>query len=159
MTAASWREEASQDRLVRAQIDRDRDAARAQLRTAERQALAEARRAEGQARGAARAQARKARTARLAVRAAWVRAATPGAGPRDRGSGGAGVDRDGRLRRPHLRPGRVDAARVLRGRHVGVSRRHHSAGPTGSSSSWPPSGPTETRCRPRSGTWPSSSSA
>jgi hypothetical protein len=81
ITAASWREEASQDRLVRAQIGRDRDAVRAQLRTAERQALAEARRAEGRARGAARAQARKARTARRAVRAAWGTGAHGGPTP------------------------------------------------------------------------------
>ena len=33
------------------------------------------------------------------------------------------------------------------------------AAPTGSSSSWPPSGPTTSRCPPRSGTWPRSGSA
>jgi hypothetical protein len=61
--AVSWREEARRDRLVRAQIDRDRDAARARLR-----------REDAHARAAARAQARRARAARRAARAGWVRA-------------------------------------------------------------------------------------
>lgn len=63
MTAAdSWREEARRDRLVRAQIDRDRDTARARLR-----------RENAQARAAARTQARKGRAARRAARGVWVR--------------------------------------------------------------------------------------
>ena len=60
--AASWREEACRDRLVRAQIDRDRDAARARLR-----------REDAHAWTAARTQARRARAARRAARAEWVR--------------------------------------------------------------------------------------
>jgi hypothetical protein len=71
--AAGWREEARRDRLVRAQIDRDREAARASLRIAERQAAVAARRDEAQAKTAARAHARKARAARRAARAGWVR--------------------------------------------------------------------------------------
>jgi hypothetical protein len=71
--AAGWREEARRDRLVRAQIDRDRDAARASLRIAERQAAVAARRDEAQAKATARTQARKARAARRAARVGWVR--------------------------------------------------------------------------------------
>ena len=142
-----WREEMRQDRLIRAQIGRDREAARAELRITERDARARARREDAQARTAARQQARQARAARRAgsrprggppaARVAWVR---PCAGPAvragDRGPGGAGVDRDGRLRLPALRAGRAGAARVQRGRHVGVRRRHHrdpppSPGPAG----------------------------
>jgi hypothetical protein len=74
MTATSaWREELRQDRLLRAQIDRDREAARTQLRIAERQALARARREEQHASAAARQQARRARAARRTARAVWVR--------------------------------------------------------------------------------------
>src|SRR5579859_4963278 len=58
-----WREEARQDRLVRAQIGRERDAARLRARLAEQDA-AETRRA-------ARATARRAGRARLA---AWITA-------------------------------------------------------------------------------------
>jgi hypothetical protein len=60
--AVSWREEARRDRLTRAQIDRDREAARARLR-----------REDAHARTAARTQARRARAARRAARAGWVR--------------------------------------------------------------------------------------
>jgi hypothetical protein len=74
VTATSWREEARQDRLLRAQIDRDRDAARAQVRIAERQASARLRREAEQARVSARQQARKARAARRAQRAMRLRA-------------------------------------------------------------------------------------
>ncbi len=66
-------EEARQDRLVRAQIARDREAAREQLRITSRQAAADARRADGQHRAAARAQARKGRAARRAQQAVWAR--------------------------------------------------------------------------------------
>jgi hypothetical protein len=75
MTATStWREEMRQDRLTRAQIDRDRDTARAQLRITERQAAARARQDEAQAKATARQQARRARAARSKARAAWLRA-------------------------------------------------------------------------------------
>jgi hypothetical protein len=69
----SWREELRQDRLVDAQIDRDREAARTQLRIADRQARARERREADQARSAARQQARDQRAARQAARMAWVR--------------------------------------------------------------------------------------
>ena len=62
---ASWREEARRDRLARAQIGMEREAARAGLRITERQAKA-----------AARAQARKTRAARRKDRAAWLGAHT-----------------------------------------------------------------------------------
>jgi hypothetical protein len=79
----SWREEMRQDRLARAQIDRDGQAARAELRIAEREALARIRREDDQAwhaarqqarqdRQAARARARQGRAARRADLAAWV---------------------------------------------------------------------------------------
>jgi hypothetical protein len=70
----AWREEARQDRLTQARIDRDRDAARVQAHIAERQADARLRREEAQARGAARTQARKAGAARRAARMAWLSA-------------------------------------------------------------------------------------
>jgi hypothetical protein len=73
---AGWREELRQDRLVRAQIERDRDAARAELRIAERHALTRVRREETQARAVARQQARKARGARRGARMAWLDAHT-----------------------------------------------------------------------------------
>jgi hypothetical protein len=71
---SAWREEARQDRLVAARIERDREAARAGLRIAGRHAAAQARREQAQARAAARTQARKGRAARRAARAGWVRA-------------------------------------------------------------------------------------
>ena len=75
--SSSWREEMRQDRLISAQIDREREAARTQARIAERQARAQARREEdltrSAARTAARQQARQRRAARRADRAAWVR--------------------------------------------------------------------------------------
>jgi hypothetical protein len=74
VTATSWREEARQDRLLRAQIDRDRDAARGQVRIAERQASARMRREAEQSRVSARQQARKVRAARRGQRAVWLRA-------------------------------------------------------------------------------------
>jgi hypothetical protein len=73
---SSWREDARADRLVRAQIDRDREAARAELRIAGRRAAAQVRREETQARSAARVQARKTRAGRRAARAAWLTAHT-----------------------------------------------------------------------------------
>ena len=69
----SWREEMRQDRLVNAQVDREREAARVQARIAERQAVAQMRRDEEVARTAARRQAREQRAARRADRVAWVR--------------------------------------------------------------------------------------
>jgi hypothetical protein len=69
-----WREEIRQDRLLRAQIDRDREAARAGLRITERDARARARREDAQARTTARRQARRARAACRTAQAAWVRA-------------------------------------------------------------------------------------
>ena len=62
-----------QDRLISAQIDRDREAARVQARIAERQARAQMRREEDLARAAARQQARERRAARRAARMAWLR--------------------------------------------------------------------------------------
>ena len=78
-----WREEMRQDRLIRAQIGQDREAARAQLRITERDARARGRRQDAHARTVARQQAREARAARRqqaharavarrAARAAWV---------------------------------------------------------------------------------------
>lgn len=73
---AGWREESRRDRLVGAQIERDREAARAELRIAERQARARIRREEAHARAAAQAQVRKTRAARRAARVAWLAAHT-----------------------------------------------------------------------------------
>ena len=75
-TRPSWREEMRQDRLLSAQIERDREAARVQARIAERQARAQMRREEDLARAAARRQARERRAARRAARMAWVRGHT-----------------------------------------------------------------------------------
>ena len=72
-TRRSWREEIRQDRLISAQIDRDREAARVQARIAERQARAQLRREEDLARAAARQRTRERRAARRAARMAWVR--------------------------------------------------------------------------------------
>src|SRR5690242_834496 len=69
-----WREENRQDRLVRAQIERDREAARAQARIAEREAAARAKLEAAAARRTARAAARDDRAARLARLAAWANA-------------------------------------------------------------------------------------
>ncbi|HEY3957977.1 MAG TPA: HTH domain-containing protein [Streptosporangiaceae bacterium] len=71
-----WREEMRRDRLAAARIDREREAARAQLRITTRHARAAARREDAQARAAARQQARKARLARRAARLGWLRAHT-----------------------------------------------------------------------------------
>jgi hypothetical protein len=68
----SWREETRRDRLVRAQIDRDRETARAQARIAEQEAAARVRRAAADARRDARAMARADRAARRAALAAWA---------------------------------------------------------------------------------------
>jgi len=70
--SSSWREETRRDRLVRAQIDRDREAARAQARIAEQEAAARVRRAAADARRDARAMARADRAARRAALAAWA---------------------------------------------------------------------------------------
>ncbi len=71
-----WRDEMRQDRLINAQIDREREATRAQVRITERQTLAQIRRDEELARSAARQlarqQARERRTARRAALSAWV---------------------------------------------------------------------------------------
>jgi hypothetical protein len=72
----AWREETRQDRLIQARIERDREAARAEMRIAERQALARSRREENQGKAAARQQAREARAGRRAARVAWMRAHT-----------------------------------------------------------------------------------
>jgi hypothetical protein len=69
----SWREEARQDRLVRARIEQGQAAAAAQVRIAERAAAAAQRRDGDAARTAARDQARRAAAARHAARAGWVR--------------------------------------------------------------------------------------
>ena len=71
--SSSWREEMRQDRLISAQIDREREAARLQARIAERQARAQARREEDLARSVARQQAREQRAVRRAERAVWER--------------------------------------------------------------------------------------
>jgi hypothetical protein len=66
------REEARQDRLVRAQIDRERDTAYHQARTAEREAAARMALEAAGARAARRAVARAGRAARWARLAAWA---------------------------------------------------------------------------------------
>lgn len=71
-TSYSWREEARQDRLVRAQIEREQESARVQARIAEREAAARVRREAAQARQEARALARADRSARRAALAAWL---------------------------------------------------------------------------------------
>jgi hypothetical protein len=70
----SWREEARQNRLVAAQIEREREAARAQERRADRDARTRARLDAAAARREVRAAARAARAARLAAVAAWAAA-------------------------------------------------------------------------------------
>lgn len=75
-TVGSWRDEARQDRLLRAQIDQEREVARSQARIAERQAAVEARLQAGYARDAARQRARHARAGRRAALAAWMRSHT-----------------------------------------------------------------------------------
>jgi hypothetical protein len=72
----SWHEERRQDRLTSAQIEREREAARAKDRIAQAQAQARLQREERQARATARQQARKARAARRAARGLWLRAHT-----------------------------------------------------------------------------------
>ncbi len=72
-TRPSWREEIRQDRLMNAQIERDRETARVQARIAERQAATRLRRADKLARAAARQQAREQRAERRATRTAWIR--------------------------------------------------------------------------------------
>lgn len=66
----SWREEARQDRLVRAQIERDRETARAESQIAGRDAAARVRQAAADGRRDARAQARADRAGRRAALAA-----------------------------------------------------------------------------------------
>jgi hypothetical protein len=73
-TRGSRREEIRQDRLVSAQIEREREAARTHARIAGRQAVAQLRREEALARSAARQQARERRAARRAARLAWAHA-------------------------------------------------------------------------------------
>lgn len=67
-----WREEARQDRLVRAQIDRERDTARLQARIAEREAARRLAMEAADARAARRAAARADRAARWARLATWA---------------------------------------------------------------------------------------
>lgn len=69
-----WREEARQDRLVRAQIERDREAARVQARIAEREAERRMAAEASADRDARRAVARAGRAARLGRLAAWANA-------------------------------------------------------------------------------------
>jgi hypothetical protein len=71
---SSWREEARQDKLVRAQIERDREAARLQARIAEREAAARVKLAAAGARRDAKAAASAAHAARLAALAGWCAA-------------------------------------------------------------------------------------
>jgi type II secretory pathway pseudopilin PulG len=84
LAVPTWREEARRDRLTRAQIDQEREAARLRLRIdgrraelavrrEERQARDADQRAARQARAAERQQARKARGARRERRLAWLR--------------------------------------------------------------------------------------
>ena len=72
-TRPSWREEIRQDRLMNAQIERDRETARVQARIAERQAATRLRREDQLARAAARQQAREQRAERRATRTVWIR--------------------------------------------------------------------------------------
>jgi hypothetical protein len=82
-TGISWREEMRQDRLARAQADRDRETARTQARIAERESLARIRREDEAARAEnrhdrrarraeARARARQSRAEGRARLSAWV---------------------------------------------------------------------------------------
>ena len=73
-TRRSWREEIRQDRLISAQIDRDREAAHTQAWITERRALSQLRQEKQRARSAARLQARERRAARRAAGLAWVHA-------------------------------------------------------------------------------------
>jgi len=73
-TRRSWREEIRQDRLISAQIDRDREAARTQAWITERRALTQLWQERKRARSAARLQARDRRAARRTARLAWVHA-------------------------------------------------------------------------------------
>jgi hypothetical protein len=75
---ADRREQDRQDRIVRAQIDRDREAARIQARIAEQAAAARVALDAAAARRAARAAARDDRAARLAGMAAWASAHVTG---------------------------------------------------------------------------------
>lgn len=72
IASTTRREDARQDRLVRAQIERDAEAARIQARIAEREAGVRIRFEEQAARRVARAAAREARAARLGAFAGWV---------------------------------------------------------------------------------------
>jgi hypothetical protein len=67
-------EQARQDRLVRAEIEREREAARVQVRIAEREAAARVKLEAAAARRAAKAAARDDRAARLGRLAGWVSA-------------------------------------------------------------------------------------
>jgi hypothetical protein len=67
-----WREEARQDRLIRAQIEQDRETARARARITERDAADARRTARAEAQRAARAAARADRAARWGRLAAWA---------------------------------------------------------------------------------------
>jgi hypothetical protein len=69
----SWREEARQDRLIRARIEQDQAAAAARARIERDMAAAVRRRDDDAARRAARNEARQAAAARRAARAGWVR--------------------------------------------------------------------------------------
>jgi hypothetical protein len=73
-TRPSWRKEIRQDRLLSAQIERDREAARTQAWITERRALTQLRREKKRARSVARQQARERRAARRTARLAWVHA-------------------------------------------------------------------------------------
>jgi hypothetical protein len=69
----TWREEMRQDRLVRAQIDREQAAADARARIAEQAAAAAERRADGRDRAAARDKTRATRAERRAARLSGAR--------------------------------------------------------------------------------------
>jgi hypothetical protein len=72
----TWQQERRQDQLTRAQIDRERDTARAQLKITGRREALKLRRDERLARTSTRQQSRKARAARRAARTAWLRGHT-----------------------------------------------------------------------------------
>lgn len=70
----SYREEARRDRAERARLDRERDAARVNLRMAEKRAAADFKREQAEAKTQAREHARSARSARLSALLAWLTA-------------------------------------------------------------------------------------
>src|ERR1700761_1724550 len=70
----TYREEARQDRAARARLDMERDAARVELRMAEKRAAADFKREQAQAKAEARERAWSARSARFSALTSWLSA-------------------------------------------------------------------------------------